>query len=267
MAHARTLKRKPDATVTETTETVRIAPGYIVINVSKAAGGISYDRIVIDEEVKGAATMTDYQTRKTIDHVELVKAIDHTVKNVDHELRILCVRTPFGHFASADKVAVIRAKVDKIAADVAELNAAADKVGSAHRGYVGIVTALLDVGNPDNLRECHRVIRETLTEIRTSLRAGDVRDVKDPATGDILKRHQVRPILIRARNLEQMALGLHGNAIKAALERAKVAKAEILVKLDEVDGNDQPTWTPETAGASVNLGEIDTAIAWFEDDR
>jgi hypothetical protein len=238
--------------------TVRIAPGYVVVNVSTAAGGVSYNRIVLAENPEGEAIVTDYQTRKTVDHVELVKAIDHTVKDVDHALRILCVRTPFGHFVSMDKVETVRLKVAEIAARVHELNDAAEAAGSAHRGRVGVVTALLDIANPDNLRECHRVIRETLMEIHAALRRGDVRDEKNE-DGDITRRHQLRPILIRARNLEQMALGLHGTTIKSALERAKTAKTEILAQIDA-------GVTPEDAGAAVALGEIETAIAWFEDE-
>lgn len=250
---------------TPTHEVVRIAPGYIVINTSTSAGGVSYDRVVIDEEEQGSSVVTEYQTRKTIDNVELVKAIEHTVKDVDHTLRILCARTPFGHFVPTDKLPAVQAKVAEITARVDGLNAAAEAAGSAHRGRVGIVTALLDVGNPDNLRECYRVICGTLREILAALRAGDVRDVKDE-DGDITRRHQLRPILIRARNLEQMALGLHGSTIKSALERAKTAKTEILALLDETHEDGSPVWTPAQAGLKVKLNEIETAIAWFEEE-
>lgn len=255
-----TAKRKKLAS----SEVVQIAPGYVVINVSKAAGGVTYDREVIDEEIEGDRIVSDYQTRKTVDNAALVKAIDQTVKEVDHALRILCTRTAFGYFVSPEKVDIVRAKVAGIAVQVEELNVAAEKAGSAHRGRVGIVTAYLDIGNPDNLRECYRVIRETLREIYDALRAGDVRDVKD-TDGDIVRRHQLRPILIRARNLEQMALGVHGHAIKTALDRAKTAKTEILAALAEADKNGEEL-SPEAAGAQVDLSQIETAIHWFEED-
>lgn len=245
-------------------ETVQIAPGYVVINTSKAAGGVTYDREVIDEEVEGDRIVSDYQTRKVVDNAALVKAIDTTVKEVDHALRILCTRTAFGYFVSPEKVDVVRAKIAGIAVQVDELNVAAEKAGSAHRGRVGIVTAYLDIGNPDNLRECYRVIRETLREIANALRAGDVRDEKNKE-GDITRRHTLRPILIRARNLEQMALGVHGHAIKTALDRAKTAKTEILTMLADAERRGDEL-APEAAGAQVDLSEIETAIHWFEED-
>jgi len=245
-------------------EAVQIAPGYVVINTSKAAGGVTYDRTVLDEEAEGERVVSDYQTRKTIDNAALVKAIDQTVKEVDHALRILCTRTAFGYFVSPEKVDIVRAKVAGIAVQVDELNVAAEAAGSAHRGRIGIVTAYLDIGNPDNLKECYRVIRETLREIYDALRAGDVRDDKDQ-DGDITRRHQLRPILIRARNLEQMALGLHGHAIKTALDRAKTAKTEILNALAEAEKNGDEL-SPEEAGEQVDLSQIETAIHWFEED-
>lgn len=259
MATAKRKKLAPDER-----EVVQIAPGYVVINTSKAAGGVTYDREVIDEEVEGDRVVSDYQTRKIVDNAALVKAIDQTVKEVDHALRILCTRTAFGYFVSPDKVDIVRAKIAGIAVQVEELNVAAEKAGSAHRGRVGIVTAYLDIGNPDNLRECYRVIRETLREIYNALRIGDVRDEKNKE-GDITRRHTLRPILIRARNLEQMALGVHGHAIKGALDRAKTAKTEILTMLADAQKNGEEL-TPEAAGAQVDLSQIETAIHWFEED-
>lgn len=245
-------------------ETVHIAPGYVVINVSKSAGGVTYDREVIDEEVEGDRVVSEYQTRKTVDNAALVKAIDQTVKEVDHALRILCTRTAFGYFVSPEKVHTVRAKVAGVAVQVDELNAAAEAAGSSHRGRVGVVTAYLDIGNPDNLRECYRVIRDTLREIHDALRNGDVRDLKDK-DGDIVRRHQLRPILIRARNLEQMALGIHGHAIRAALDRAKTAKTEILTILADAE-RDGDELTAEEAGAKIDLSQIETAIQWFEEE-
>jgi hypothetical protein len=247
---------RPNRKQTPTVETVKIAPGYVIIDVSTSSGGIRYMREHILTDQAGERVETEYKTNKVIDNQAAVKEIDACVKEADYVLRTLCVKTAFGYFATDAKLAEVQKRIDALKVQMANLNRRAEVVGSAHRGRIGTIAARLDIANPDTMRECYRTIRETLEGIHAALLRGDVRDIKDGT--DIKHRGQLRPALLRAKNLESMAIGLAGEAIKSALACAKEAKAQITEKLEAGQ-------TPEAAGRDVDLLPIETAIQWFRE--
>lgn len=239
----------------DATPTTKIAPGFVIINVSTSSGGLRYIREHIGEEREGQRIETEYKTNKVVDNAAVVKEIDAAVKEADYVLRSVCVRTAFGYFATDEKLAEVQKRVDDLKAQMEHLNKKAQILGSAHRGRIGIIAARLDIANPDTLRECYRAIRETLESIYEALLKGDVRDIKDK-NDNVTSRGQLRPALLRARNLESMAIGLAGESIKTALTGAKEAKAFILERIESGA-------TPEEAGRAADLAPIETAIAWF----
>jgi hypothetical protein len=244
-------------TATHVGPTEKIAPGYVIINIATSSGGLKYLREHLGEEKEGERVETEYKTNKVVDNVAVVKEIDAAVKEADYILRSNCVKTAFGYFATDAKLVEVQKKIEALKGQMEHLNRKAKVLGSAHRGNIGIIAARLDIANADTMRECYRVVRETLEGIYEALLRGDVRDIKDK-DDNISARGQLRPAMLRARNLESMAIGLAGESIKRALECAKVARKQILERIENGA-------TPEEAGRAVDLTEIETAITWFGD--
>lgn len=247
--------KKKNANPMHVAATEKIAPGYVIINVSTSSGGLRYLREYLGEERDGERIETEYKTNKVIDNVAVVKEIDKAVKEADYILRKNCIRTAFGYFATDAKLGEVQARMGALKDQMEHLNRKARILGSAHHGRIGIIAARLDIANPDTMRECYRAIRETLESIYETLLKGDVRDIKGD-DGDVAARGQLRPALLRARNLESMAIGLAGEAIKNAIQCAKESKVLIVEKIEAGA-------TPEEAGRSVDLTPIETAITWF----
>jgi hypothetical protein len=236
---------------------LKIAPGCVLINVSNSRGGVTHAREAVTESTAtGRGRRIEYQAVKRIDNEVVVKQIVAAVKDVDHCLRINCARLPFGHFVPVDGLLAINACVASIAARVAELNAVAEKAGSKHRGYVNVVNTYLDLESPATEFECRRTVGGLLEEIHQALRAGDVVDAVD-RDGCVTRRHQLRPILQRAQHIDTLFQSPVSIAVKAAIQRAKVAKTELIRAIGS--GAD-----PAAAGLAVDLTEVEQALAWFQ---
>lgn len=247
-------KKSPDVNLT-----AKIAPGYVIIDVSTSGGGLRYVREHLSTDQDGERVETEYKTNKIVDNVAAVKEIDALVKDVDYILRKNCVATAFGYFATDKQLEEVHKQIEDRKRQMERLNHRAEAVGSAHRGRVGIIAARLDIANGDTMRECYRAIRETLDAIYTALLRGDVRDIADARDKQkVTHRNQLRPAMLRAKNLETMAIGIAGESIKSALACAKEARTAILEKIEQ-------GMTPEAAGRDVDLTPIETAIEWFKE--
>jgi hypothetical protein len=235
-----TTKRKPR-------ETPQIAPGYVVINISGATGGVSYTREIVATRAKKAARATTFMNVMRVDHAGYVEQINALVKKVDDTvLRSLCVKTSFGHFVSEGNIEALRREVADLRRKVEALNAAAAVAGSQHRGRIGVVAPRLDVDQPEVVTECSRTVIEVLSAVRDVLRLGDVDDVVEG--GIVVRRNQLKPLLLRAKNIETIAIGPAGAALAAALDRVRAARGEIRAG---------------APAATVSLTAIDRAITWF----
>jgi len=231
-----------------TTAGVTVAPGYVVINISGASGGVSYTREAVSSKVKRHAVATTFVNVMYVDHAALVDEINAAVKRVDGTiLRNRCVKMSFGHFVTAQGVAALQHEVAVLRTHVEALNQAAAAVKSAHRGRVGVVVAQLDVTHPDVVAEVSRTVVEVLTGFRAALAAGDVDDVIDPRTGVVTARTAMKPLAIRAKNLGGVVESESAAVLRTALDRARTARAEVRERCGD-----------------VNLSTIDRAIAWFQ---
>jgi hypothetical protein len=236
--------------------TIEIAPGYLVLDVSESSGGVRYDREVLVEGAGRGGRVVEALSVQRVDNERIVKDISAAIKDVDHVLRTRCVRTPFGHFATEAVLPDVLDKVDQIRARVEELNAEAIRARSAHRGRVGVVTAYLDLARDENVTACLALVHGLLVELYDVLRAGDVEDTVG-LSGKIERRQRLRPVLLRAKNMETLVVGRAAVEVRAALAEVKTAKAAIVAAI-------RAKTPPEVAGAEVSLGALRTAIDLFE---
>ncbi len=230
---------------------VKIAPGFIAVNISGSSGGVSYVRQHVSVEHRRAAKRVAFSNVMIVDHTRIVRAIDAAVKKVDDTvLRHLTVKTSFGHFVPDAVVDQLRAHVDEVRALVDELNEQAAAAGSRHRGRVGVVLARLDVTQPDLVAECCRTVAGVIADILTVLRVGDVVDTLPD------HRDALRPLLLRAKNIETIAVGESSAVLQAAMQTARTARSAIRAEI--VGGA-----TPAAAGSAADLAAIELALGWW----
>jgi hypothetical protein len=246
--------------------TFAFRPGWIIVDCSKASGGIHYDREPIGREKainKGNGVQLDHKTRKTVDHVEVCAAVDACVKKVDYSLRKHCVRTDMGWFADDMALQRVKKEVNEIAEEADDLNTRAEKAKSKRRAKIRISPLRLDATQPETVAEIADTIRGVLGEIRDALRGGDIASL-----------HKLK---IRSMNLERLATGFQSDAIRFALDRVPTAANEIrdLVKVSTRGVKTNPKATDESvekainearkrAGAQLDLSIIEAAITHFE---
>jgi len=226
--------------------TIRLRPGWLIIDTSGASGGIEYDRGQLGEKPinRKRGIQTDHKTRKTVDNVEHCAAIDAVVKKVDYALRVHCARTRAGWFADDEALIRVQAEVAQIAAEAVLLNARARRAQSERAADIGIWPLRIDVASYEAVREITRTVRGVLTDIHNALREGKIAEL-----------HKLR---IRAKNLDKFAVGFQSDAIRFALERAPIAVKEIREAIKRGEN-------PANAGKRLNLEAIEAAIAHFED--
>jgi hypothetical protein len=237
---------------------IKIRPGFIVRDCSTATGGVHYQRIKSEPKTinRGMGVRQEIRTTKTVDHAEAVKAIDALVKRADYACRTLCANTAFGWFADDIALRQLYKRFDELEAEAKVLNAAAAKVGSERQAHISIIAGKLELASPYTAREIARTVRNVLTDVFQALRTGQVKKKKKGKK--ILVRDELHAPLLRAKNLDKLAMGPAGDAIKFALDRIPIAKKEILEQL-------RNGASPEDAGASVDLTVIENAIIWFEE--
>lgn len=233
---------------------IQLKAGYVIVDVSSATGGVTYERELVSERTinAGQGQETNLSTKKTVDNLEAVSALDALVKQADYILRKHCARTIFGYFADAQKLEVIKAEIAELQAKADAVNYAARKVGCARRAYIGIVPAKLDIATPETAREIARTVRTVLGEVLAALRSGQVRKKNNT-------RDELHGPLLRCKNLDMLAVGPAREMIRVALDQIPEAKKEIVELLESGA-------SPEVAGREVNLGAIDNAISWFDEE-
>lgn len=260
MAKAKTSRKRKQAEKKLGAGTIKVRPGYIVVDTSTATGGVHYQRKKSKPKSinRGKGVQQEIRTTKTVDHEEAVKAIDALVKRADYACRTLCANTAFGWFVDDIGLRKLYAQFDELRTEAEALNRAAAQVGSERRAHISVIAGKLELSSPHAAREIARTVREVLTGIFDALRAGQVKK-KLGDDGKLLIRNELHAPLLRAKNLDKLAMGPAGDAIKFALDRIPAAKKEILELLRNGE-------SPEDAGAAVDLTVIENAIIWFEEN-
>lgn len=226
-----------------------IADGYIVVDLSSAMGGVHYQREHVSETLinHDHGLLSKIATIKTVDHVEAVVALDRLVKEADYACKKHCAKAIFGWFATPEALVTLREEFTMLREKADRLNALAQHAGSERIAFIDFVPSKIDVANPSTARAIAKTITEVLGKIHAALRAGDIRG----------SGNRLHAPLVQAKNLEQLAVGIAGEAVKNALELIPLAKKEIADRIDNGE-------TPESAGHGVDLGAIETALDWFD---
>ena len=231
----------------DTERSFRFRPGWIIRDCSVATGGVTYQRTLVDEEIKNRRMVSDYETRKTVDNVEFVATIDAVVKKVDYILRKYCTRTDMGWFADDTRLGDVKREVAQLRVEAEALNGAAKAARSARRAKIRVAALKLDLAQPEAVAEIADTIRSVLSEMLEALRAGDIGSM-----------HKLK---IRAMNLDLLATGIQSDAIRFAVERALQAVTEIKLAVRNLGGD--PAVAASKAGKALDLEMIEAAIAHF----
>jgi hypothetical protein len=256
-----TSKKVPKARAKSIKQRVKVRPGFIVVDTSTASGGVTYVREYDDPTPinNGQGLRTKLHTTKTVDNVDAVAALDALKKKADYACKKHCARTAFGWFADEVSLRALRREIAELRIEAQALNVAAAARGSERRVHIGIVAGELDVANVDTAREIARTIREVLVNVYNALRTGHVKKVVDK-DGETVYKDELHAPLLKCKNLDRIAVGRAGDAVAIALERIPEAKKEVLERLKEGE-------EPAEIGADLDLGAIENAITWFEDDE
>lgn len=236
-------------------EKLQIKPGYVVISTTRATGGVSYTRQHGTEEPEGVdGIRQEIASIKRVDHREAVETTRKVARRAEYLIRTRCAAVAFGFYATPEACATLAIDLAELAAEVDAANDLASRVGSDAHVYVGMMPVEIDVSNGDCVREIYRTLRTGLGEIRAALVAGDAHDLK--------------LALDRAARLDSLAVGLAGEAIRAAIESAREARSEIS-KVDRARESGAAVETAAEVAARMTetySGAVDTALAWVSDD-
>lgn len=223
---------------------VTFRSGFIVVPEFSASGGVSYDRETIREEDVDQGLEAELRTIKRVDNREIVKESKSLLNHAHYVLAKNATHTPIGYFADAEALAKIEVEMRELRECAQQLNAVAHAAGSSRRVTVEVYPLVLDLEHEAAARRIAATVRERLSSLRDAMLKCD-RKAFESAWDD-------------CRNLERLAVGIQGQAVKLALDHAKQVKGEVLQALREGAG------TPEEIAKLIDPGPLDAAIALFE---
>ena len=164
-----------------------------------------------------------------------------------------------GWLADEEGARKITEEVAKIRAMADFANARAAEAGCERRVFIRVVVQPFSIDYFGSAPEMARSVREAIVNLRDALRNGEVfpkgrsKDV-DPNMKDSWSK-----TWLNCRNLDILAVGPAKDSIRFALDRALVAKGEIRAAVKRGE-------TPESAGRSVDLSLLDSAVDFFMED-
>lgn len=227
------------------TKSYQVRPGYIVVDTSSCKGGVTYHRDRTEErEWRENGVEREIHSTKQIDDKAVVKEGNQLVSAARYILRKHCAQTAVGWFCEDSALPALRTEVEEFEAAADAFNARARQTDSACRVTIGIVPIRLELDNHAAAEAIARTIRETLHQLKSVLRAGAL--------------DKLPPVLLRAKNLDQLAVGMQRDSIVFALDCVKAARKEL--REARKDGRDL-----EAAGRALDLAFVDAAIGVFTD--
>lgn len=227
------------------TKTLKMRPGYFLALEFSAHGGVSYRRATLNEEATGPGTVTDFNTRKTVDHIELNKQSNSIVQSAYSVLSKYAVSTPLGYW-------IDKPGLDKLAEDLRHVQENAESfcrraadVGSARRVAIAIYPLALAEDNEIAAQRIAQDVRDRLGELHAAFKTGD-RTVIKTATESV-------------RHLEKLAVGVQADSIRLAQDHAKFLNLSLGRALR--DGLTGDEWAEK-----ADLEPIEAAIQMFTEN-
>lgn len=217
--------------------------GYVILDVSTALGGVTYDRTHGDEHPIGSdGSEREIHTVKTIDHKAMVKIGDSLVQAARYALRCHATNTTLGWFCDRDSLAALRDAFDKLAEQATEFNMNAAVAGSARRVRIRMIPVKIEIDNAEAAAEIAKTVRDVCTDLIDALRAGAV--------------DRLAPVFLRAKNLEKLGTGMQRDSIVFAIENAKAARTA-LRQVGKDNGD------VARAGSDLDLEALEACVGMF----
>lgn len=195
-------------------ESYQVAACYVISDLSRATGGVSYQRQHTSTEHNGEALTTNFETVKHVDNLALVTEGNQILSQARYALRRYATPTPIGHVATEAQLILLRAEMDDLADKAANYNTRAAAVGSLHRVRAAICPIKIDLDNESAAIEIAATVGSTLMDVLGYLQAGDFK--------------RLRGLLdTKARNLHRLVVGLLADSVRDALDAARLGRSVI----------------------------------------
>ena len=226
---------------TTETETFKVQPSYVIMDISAASGGVTYTRETLSEhEINdGDGEEREWKTNKRTDHKELCQKADALRSKAAGILRRRCAYTAIGWICEENQLIHLREDFRELQVVADLFNQRAAQSWCARRVRIGFVPVKLEIDNEAAAQEIARTIRETLRDMKTRLEGGCTL----AQWGSFFQS--------KVKNLDKLAAGMQKFSITAAIDCAKAARAELKVA-------QKAEREPE-----LDLEAIDAAIGMF----
>lgn len=210
---------------------VPLARARIVINATRAKGGVRHESQKLSEARQGEQVEVTSKVTKHVDHEKAVLRVDQAVRRVIATVKKFCKSTPMGWVCPEDRVPALESELQSAFADCAQANSESQMYGSERRVQPSIVYAQVDWNDPS----ITKLVYETLAE----------------RVAETVDQAMVLPVerLTEIRQELLLISGMVGGPAREALEFAardipKIAKAR-------------------RDGADPDLDMLKAAVSWF----
>jgi len=215
----------------------------LLINLSRVRGGKTTQRTRLSEGETGPNAEGYFKEAKikvTVENVEERATAEKLVAQGAHCLRRASVATILGQLAPTERLPEIESDLALVRERAEKFNRSADTC-QVTIGYMPIEISV--ALGPEAARALADHVRDELTTLRDQLRSGNL-------TG-------ARATLIRAKNLDTLAVGIQADAIRFAIEEGNSRLADLREK---TRGSDGVSEAPESAGRSLDLSMLEAGI-------
>lgn len=224
---------------TEITKPLVLSAGLFLIPEFSATGGVKYARESGHEAQDGERLEAEFVTKKTVDHVGLLKWSRKIINLAYGVMERYASQTPIGYWVSDVNFPKLSEELGAVAEEAQSFNRAASNVGCGRRVRIASYPIRVQEGDESAAIRLAQTVRERLEALLEALRA---RDLDGYATA-----------WKRAKNLPRLATGIQAESVVFALQAAKEARAQVY----------QASKTGETI--EPNLDALESAIYLFTD--
>lgn len=216
----------------------------LLVHEIRVIGGKHVERELISDEIEGRKRATEAKITVTIENTE-ERAMAETLRARIHGIiRRYTSNTIIGQLCPRQRVAEVKREIEERAmADVRAFNLEA----TTCRIDVNLLPIEISIAlGPEAVRHIADHVRRKLEDIRDTLRSGDAKGAQSK--------------LIDIKRLHELATGVQSESIHFAIEEATNRVIELK---RAIKGSKSGSESPESAGRSLNLEMIESAIGMF----